>query len=289
MKLDSDMITTKEALSWQGLHLLNFSQSSCSQKVRILLAEKGLTYRSREIDLKRQENTAPWFLGINPRGVVPVLVHDGAVHIESNDILAYIEDTFPGAQSWLPQTTQERDQSRSLMALEDKLHTSLRVITMGFIAPRKMMAKSEAELDTYEANGPDNAYRNEQIAWWRAFGQNGISDADASHALAAFKDAFERLDWRLQSRDFLLADRPTLVDIAWFISVHRLALAGYPLSQHRRLNAYYTALLNRPAFEREVSKAPLVLRIAGPLYWLSRRWRGTDLRRVSAATTAASA
>ena len=43
MKLSADQIQTKEVLDWQGVHLLNFSQSSCSQKVRILLSEKGLT------------------------------------------------------------------------------------------------------------------------------------------------------------------------------------------------------------------------------------------------------
>ena len=47
MLLDPAQVQTKEVLGWEGLHLLNFSQSSCSQKVRILLREKGLPYRSR--------------------------------------------------------------------------------------------------------------------------------------------------------------------------------------------------------------------------------------------------
>jgi hypothetical protein len=34
------------------------------------------------VDLPGNENMQPWFLGINPRGLVPLLVHDGAVHIE---------------------------------------------------------------------------------------------------------------------------------------------------------------------------------------------------------------
>ena len=51
------------------------------------------------VDLLTNENFRPWFLGINPRGLVPVLVHDGAVHIESNDIIQYLEKTFPGAEA----------------------------------------------------------------------------------------------------------------------------------------------------------------------------------------------
>ena len=60
MKLDPTTIQTKDVLNWQGLHLLNYSQSSCSQKVRILLAEKGVSYRSREVDIKNAAHTSPW-------------------------------------------------------------------------------------------------------------------------------------------------------------------------------------------------------------------------------------
>jgi glutathione S-transferase len=41
------------------------------------------------------ENLTDHFLGINPRGLVPVLVHDGDVYIECNDILTYLESAFP--------------------------------------------------------------------------------------------------------------------------------------------------------------------------------------------------
>jgi len=289
MKLDTNDILTKEVLGWEGLHLLNFSQSSCSQKVRILLAEKRVRYRSHEVDLKKLEHTTSWFLGLNPRGVVPVLVHDGEVYIESNDILAYIEETFPSEQSWLPETREEKALSDDLLALEDRLHDQLRVITMGFLAPRKLMAKSEAELAAYKANGPDDAYRNEQIKWWREFGRRGVSDEQAIEAVEAFDLAFERLNWLLEEREYLAADRPTLADISWFISIHRLVLAGYPIDHHRWLAAHYTKLLKRPAFRKEIAKAPLPMRIAAPLYRLSRRWRGTDLSQFCGAPTTATA
>ena len=91
MKLDDGAVTTSEVKAWKGLHLLHFSGSSCSQKVRILLGEKQLAYTSHHIDIARNAHVTPWFLGINPRGVVPVLVHDGVVHVESNDILEYLD------------------------------------------------------------------------------------------------------------------------------------------------------------------------------------------------------
>ena len=93
MQLSDEAVTTPEVKSWQGLHLLHFQGSACSQKVRIFLAEKGLTWESHPVDLLRQAHATSWFLGINPRGVVPVLVHDGVVHVESNDIMEYLDGT----------------------------------------------------------------------------------------------------------------------------------------------------------------------------------------------------
>ncbi|MEM1132098.1 MAG: glutathione S-transferase family protein [Pseudomonadota bacterium] len=282
MKLDHSAIETKEVLSWKGLHLLNFSQSSCSQKVRILLSEKQLAYSSREINLKKLEHTTSWYLGINARGVVPVLIDDGDVHIESNDILGYLDERYPSEQSWIPQGEEQAQTARELLALEDQLHPDLRVVTMGFLAPAKMMAKSEEELAAYLANGPEDAYRLEQIAWWREFGRNGINEQQAQDAVLAFHAAFSRLEQLLAGREWLVADHPTIADIAWFINIHRLVLAGYPLAHHPSVEAYYRRMLARPAFAKEISKGPLPVRLLAPLYRLYRKISGTNLGKVYA-------
>ena len=277
MLVDPTQVQTKEVLGWQGLHLLNFSLSSCSQKVRILLREKGLPYRSHEIDLKKLEHTTAWYLGINPRGVVPVLVDNGDVHIESNDILTYLEDRYPSEPSWIPAGGSEEQEARELLELENALHDHLRVVTMGFLAPRKMMKKSEAELDAYLSNGPVDPYRQRQIEWWREFGRKGFSREQVREAVLAFHDAFLRLERRLNDHEWLVADHPTVVDIAWFISIHRAYLAGYPLDRHPAVERVYRRMLDRPAFRTEINKGPLPVRILSPIYRLFRRARGTSL------------
>ena len=91
MKLDITDIKTKEVLSWEGIHLLHFKGSACSQKLRIFLNLKNIDWHSHEINLIKQEQFSEWFLGINPRGLVPTLVDNGEVHIESNDIMMYLD------------------------------------------------------------------------------------------------------------------------------------------------------------------------------------------------------
>ncbi len=61
-------------------------------RVRVALAEKGIPYRSREIDLA---NKPPDFLELNPRGAVPVLVDGPAVIVGSLPILEHLCERWP--------------------------------------------------------------------------------------------------------------------------------------------------------------------------------------------------
>ena len=77
------------------LILYDFGNSVCCQKVRITLLEKGLTWEARKVDLFKTEQYDPEYLKLNPKGVVPTLVHDGTPIIESTLICEYLDDTFP--------------------------------------------------------------------------------------------------------------------------------------------------------------------------------------------------
>jgi len=281
MKLSDSDITTREVLEWKGLHLLNFSQSSCSQKVRIFLAEKGIDYQSREIDIKAGDNTTAWFLGINPRGVVPVLVHDGEVHIESNDILRYLEETFPTpGHAWIPDDPGQQEAVGRLLKLEDDLHNHLRTVTMGFLVPQKAARKSEATLEAYAANGVDDAVRAKQVAWWRQYGEHGITETQARETVVAFREAFCELEALLGEQTWLLGDKPTVLDVAWYITLYRVVGAGYPIEVHPLLHPLYQRMSARPAFRRDLVRGPIALRVLAPLYRRFRRLQGTTLRPV---------
>jgi len=123
-------IKTREVLGWKGVHVLHFMGSSCSQKLRIFLNLKGIPWQSHPIDLPAYENMQPWFLGINPRGLVPVLVHDGAVHIESNDIIQYLERKFPTPRL-IP--AGHENEVAALLKHEDDLHLDLRTLSFRFV------------------------------------------------------------------------------------------------------------------------------------------------------------
>ena len=77
------------------LELYHHLISTCSQKVRLVLAEKGLEFESNEIDLIAGEQHDPEYVKLNPNHVVPTLVDDGRILIESTLINEYLDDAYP--------------------------------------------------------------------------------------------------------------------------------------------------------------------------------------------------
>ncbi|MGP0089282.1 MAG: glutathione S-transferase family protein [Xanthobacteraceae bacterium] len=259
--VDSD-IKTREVLDWKGLHLFHFFLSSCSQKVRIFLNLKGVEWQPHVVDLFTNENLGEWFLGINPRGLVPVLVHDGAVHIESNDIITYLEDKFP--QPKLIPAGSENEMA-ALLRHEDDLHLDLRTLSFRFVFAPPAPPKSPDELKKYATTGSGtvqgkkDAHIAEQIDFWKRVASEGITDKAARASALKFRQAFDELEQRLAKHAYLLGDTLTVLDIAWFIYVNRLSLAAYPVTRlHPRVGDWYEKLLARREFAKEVRLPPPV-------------------------------
>lgn len=263
VKLADVDIKTREVLEWKGLHLLHFAFSSCSQKLRILLALKGLKWESHEIDLMGSENFSDWFLGINPRGLVPVLVDNGDVHIESNDIIAYLEKKYPEPRL-IPAGLE--DQVDALLKHENDLHLDLRTLSFRFVFNPPDQPKSPEELERYATtgsgtvNGKKDPWKDIEIGFWRKVASEGITDEVARSAAETFRKAFNELDERLEKTPYLLGDTLSVLDIAWFIYANRLVLAHYPLTRlHPRLAAWYNRLCERPEFAKEIALPPPVV------------------------------
>ena len=83
VQIPSDQIKTREILNWKGLHLFHFRTSSCSQKLRIYLNLKKISWTPHSINLATGKNYSEFFLGINPKGLIPVLVDDGRVELRA--------------------------------------------------------------------------------------------------------------------------------------------------------------------------------------------------------------
>jgi len=269
-------VTSSVVSSWRGIHLLHFDTSPSSQKVRILLNEKNVKWASHPVDLRKHQHVTPWFLAINPRGVVPVLIHDGTVHIESNDIMAYVDSLPSERASFLPRGKEQRDLIMEELAYQSSLRLGTRALSFKYMPSQARYLRSRRALDEYRRNGVPDLSRDLEIAWWQRAADKGVSQKTLVDSFAEHRDALRRLDHRLQDREWLYGKRVSALDIAWFTTVHRLKVLGYDLSQHAYLASWYERLLLRPAFREELQiKGPLKIMV--PAYRLYRRMTGSKL------------
>ena len=260
VQLLNDDIRSREILDWDGTHLFHYPMSSCSQKTRIFLNLKGVPWASHIVDLSTHQNWTPWFLGISPRGLVPVLVLDGAVHIESNDILAVLEKRYP-EPCLIPEALQSEIGER--LQEEDDLHLDLRNLSFRFVLGRTGSTKTSADLEAYRGDGtgtvrgePDEG-KDIELAYYERLAREGLSDAACKHSALKFRAAFDEFDASLSSAPYLLGDALTVLDIAWFVYAYRLVLGGYPLARlHPRVDDWYQRLRARPEFYQEVVPSP---------------------------------
>jgi len=274
-------MTSKAVSNWRGIHLLHFDASSDSQKVRILLNEKNIDWESHHIDLGKNQHVTPWFLSVNPRGVVPVLVHDGAVHVESNDIMEYV-DALPSARaSFIPRESKKRAYVKKELAFQSSLRLSTRALTVEFMPPQTRHLSDRQALRDYRKNGTRDVTRDMEIAWWQNTADNGISRKTLIESFASHRWALRRLEDRLHAREWLYGKRISVLDIAWFTTIHRLKVLDYDMSRHPYLLSYYGRLLQRPAFREEIQiKGPL--KIIVPAYRLYNRITGRKLENLVA-------
>ena len=105
------------------MKLYDFPQSPYCQKVRLVLAEKDLSYEKVFVDLMKNEQKAAEFLRLNPYGKVPVLVDEDEVIYDSTVINEYLEDEYPHPPL-MPEESGARARVRMLEDFADNSFTA---------------------------------------------------------------------------------------------------------------------------------------------------------------------
>ncbi|XP_060613890.2 maleylacetoacetate isomerase isoform X1 [Anolis sagrei] len=95
--------------------LYTYFRSSCTWRVRIALALKGIAYDPAPVNLVKDggQQLSPEFQAVNPMKQVPALRIDGITLSQSLAIIEYLEETRPNPRI-LPQDPKKRAQARMI-------------------------------------------------------------------------------------------------------------------------------------------------------------------------------
>ena len=192
------------------LELYHAGRTTCSRKARHCLAEKGLDYVSHYMNLGGFENHTPEYLKLNPNGVVPTLVHDGRVIIESTFINEYIDEVFPDP-ALRPSDPGLKADMRVWGKLADEYGLSaVRIPTWTRTKKANIDKLNDAgDLEDVIARIPLKDHRDK----YRQIAGDGFSEAEFEDSYAKMDYMFTKAEAALANVPWLVGDQFTLADI----------------------------------------------------------------------------
>ncbi|MBT3990655.1 MAG: glutathione S-transferase family protein [Rhodospirillaceae bacterium] len=233
------------------LTLYHFWSSTCSRKVRITLAEKGIEWVSHHIDIvNKLENLDPDYVRLNPKGVVPTLDHDGKVIIESNIIIEYLDDTFPEIPL-KPEDTYERAKMRLWMDVaEFQIHKNINVISYNKRhVPRVNKLFTKEEQRDLLKNFPDADKRAAMLERL----ENGVSEDQEAFAEQRLCEAMDKIEETLGESVWLAGDQFSLADIAVAPFIERFEANGLDTlvdwSKRPKAGDWWQRVQARPSYQ----------------------------------------
>lgn len=257
----------------QGLHLFHFDGAPCAQRVRFALGEKGLSrgrevkfdavtpgscegeenrWVSRRVSLIKKDHITPAYAQIHPNMVVPALVHNGQLYLESLDIITYLDQAF-GGDPLIPADPALRELTMARVEQAKALHLSIRYVTFHWGLGRlaTLNPKERESLSRLAMQGEDGEVL---VSFYNGFSSRTIPGSVYRDHLAKLFTAFQEINAQMRDeRPFLMGDRLTIADAFWSMKILRLIETGYPFRKyHPTLYQWYRRIYERSAFQHEV-------------------------------------
>jgi len=234
------------------IELYHNDMSVCAQKVRFTLAEKKLAWESHNMNLRAGDQQKPEYLKLNPNALVPTLVVDGTVIIESTVINEYLDEAYP-EPSLKPADAAGRARMRLWSKqLDEGVHAATSVVSSAIAFRYQKLAIGMEALEEFHKKMPDPVKREK--SW-----ENVTKGVDSRF----FPEAIKRFDKLLGDMETTLADCPwlagkefSLADIGFAPYVTRLdhLQLQFLWDQRRHIPEWYDRLRERRAYSEALEK-----------------------------------
>jgi glutathione S-transferase len=253
------------------LVLHHASNSTCSQKVRIVLHEKNVPFEDVRLDLGKKDQLKPEYLAINPNGVVPTLVDDGTPIVDSSVICEYLDEKYP-QNPLTPKDIVLRAHMRSWMRyLEEVPTAAIRMPSFNRAFLSRFDGLDQARFETEQVN-----VRTARKELFKRMGSpKGFSDSDIDSSMRQLGETCKRMNNALAHGPWLMGEQFTLADVLVMPAIDRmndLGLSEIWDGKYPRVTEWYERLQARPAFKATYYPGTRVSEFADmrPLYAVGR-------------------
>jgi len=231
------------------LELYHSINSVCAQKVRIVLAEKGLDYEEHLMTL-RGDQYNPAYMKLNPNAVVPTLIHDGQAIVESSIILYYLDEAFP-SPPLMPAAPLARTHVRMFNKLIDEyLHNSCMILTFATAFRPALARLSPEEREAQIGRTPIKR----RAEYKRDVVTHGLDSQYVADALGYHEKLLDWMEEALRHGPYLAGDAFSLAEAAVIPYILRLDLLRLAPIWAKRLAiaGWYERVQARPSFTQAI-------------------------------------
>lgn len=234
------------------IKLYHCGSSYASQKVRLYLAEKNISFESKHIDLRKQEHITSDYRKINPLGTVPAMIDEkGMVVCGSTTIMEYLE-AYHQHPPLLPTNAEACRLIHAVCMEHEQLHDpSLRLLSYHvlFMGDNKRKTLDSA----YIADLADKHPNKSRGIFLRRAIQGEFTQDEIDQAKQAVNEALSRWDKRLKCSggDFLVGQAYSMADAVCTASAYRIAQVKMEeeLENHRFIKRWYEHMKERDSFK----------------------------------------
>ena len=205
--------------------LYHHGSSVCAAKVRFAMAEKGLEWEGVYIDILAGEQFEPEYQKINPKSVVPTLVHGDLVIPDSTVIVEYLDQIAPET-SVHPTNPYLRAQVRYwTKAVDEDLHPACGAMTFLCSHRHTVLRKLGKEgTEKFLASTPEFSVTSDWKSFKDAIIRHGFDAPGAVEKVKLYDSYLHKMDKALEGNDWLVGNAFTIADIALTPYVNRLAM-----------------------------------------------------------------
>jgi glutathione S-transferase len=228
------------------MELYNSAFSTCSQKVRLCLHEKGLEFVDRQLSFTAGDHLTPEYLALNPNGVLPTLVHDGVPITDSSVICEYLEEIM-SSSPLMPTTAAERAKVRAWMRyIEEVPTTAVRPPSFNDLFSD---ANGALDRDEFEAHAERLPLRKH---FYLKMNNGRFEQTEINASLERLAQTVQRMEAALETGPWLIGDMFTLADLMLIPLMVRMDDIGlaHIWNDAPRVTDWFTRVQARPSFYR---------------------------------------
>lgn len=206
-----------------SIKLYNFPQSTCSQKVRLVLWEKGIDFLDRPINSKAQEHLSAWYLRLNPNGVVPTLEHNGDVVVDSSVIIEYLDEVFDSVPLTPKDPVARAHMRKWLRYFEEVPTPAIRVPSFNQYLSKRFDKLSDEEFGDFVDNHPIRKHFFKKMRK-----EQGFDDFETENAIDRLRQTLRVMEKGLikEGGPWLMGEHLTLADYCIVPTIDRMRDLG---------------------------------------------------------------